>query len=74
MMHFARNLNNMVYCEPILDYLIWRGLTGQRFLEWVQDKHENSFLKMVQHVIMEINKNGSPKPVIVGKDYVGAPK
>lgn len=68
LLYYAYHLNQCKHKEPIVDWLLRRRLTGEKFAEWVRVKHDNSFLKMLQHVVSEVNRTRL-KPVIAGEDY-----
>lgn len=68
LLYYAFHLNQCKHREALLDWLLSKKLTGARFAAWVKDKHGNSFLAMLQHIVAEVN-HARAKPVIAGKDY-----
>jgi hypothetical protein len=66
--HFVYNLNNMVHAPAIADWLLRRGLKGEVLVEWLKEKHQDSFLKAMKHIVADVN--GRPEqPILVGRDY-----
>lgn len=69
LLHHAYHLNNLVHADPICDWLLRYGFTGQRLLDWMRDKHEGSVLYLIQYIVAHVN-HSRPKPLLAGKDYV----
>lgn len=67
--HHIYNMNYLVHGDAIANWLLRRGLKGVRLQEWIQEKHQGSFLKMVEFIVADVNR-AAPRAVRYGVDYV----
>lgn len=71
LLHHIYMLNNFVHGEAIADWLLKRGLKGALLKEWLLSEFQDSVLEMVKHVVKDVNRARTTKPIIVGEDYRG---
>lgn len=69
--HHIFHLNHLRYADQVCDWLLRHGFKGATLSEWIQDKHNGSFLNMVTFIVQQVNRRAKPKPLYVGKDYLG---
>lgn len=69
LLHHAYHLNHLVHAERVCDWLLRHGFKGERLADWLRDKHQNSFLSMVEFIVAQVNRTAR-RPLVVGRDYL----
>lgn len=64
----VHQLERYVYVDNILKWLLFHGIRGQDFYNWVRIMHDGSILKMVGHISSLCNRTNL-KNLYLGKDY-----
>lgn len=64
------HLNNLVEADAVCDWLIFRGITGQNFLNWLNENFSGMFIPAYAHIRAEVNRQNTGMPVLIGKDYI----
>lgn len=60
-------LNNMVRCDDILNWLIANGLKGERFLFFVFE--HGGMLKAAAEITRRLEKSKKRRPLYAGRDF-----
>lgn len=61
---------NLVRIDEVLEYLIREGITGRKFIAWLDEKHRKSLLKAMSFILMRVNRDLIVRPLIHGKDLL----
>ena len=56
-------------CEEVLDWLIANRLTGSNLVGFIQLNFPRSTLEPAKWVLMKINRQSNPSPIIYGRDW-----
>lgn len=54
--------------EEILRYLLKENLTGRKLWDWMREEQGGSVMRVVQFVMMKLDKDLELKPIVFGKD------
>lgn len=63
-------LDGFVHAERMFRWMIANKITGETFVEMVQNQFQHSWLSFGKWVVMRVNKDKEVKKVIAGKDFI----